>query len=238
MLRFVSRAWVPVAGAALAAMAGTAQAVVFDLADDFSLVSNPNGAWSYNQGNSPLTALVADWGGVIGETFWTTTGTAVVPPAWTKAVTAQVGAHDWAIGDAIVHTSNGSSVAPANVRWTAPADGEIDITGTVWDAQFNAGRDASWVLFVDGASKAARGSIFGLLRGDASATFAANISLGESLTDIDVQAGDIVELAFFTSTSLGHFAGVELTIDFTEIPAPGVAAAFGAMGIAGLRRRR
>lgn len=238
MLRMVSRAWAPVAGVSLAAMAGAAHAEVFDLADDFSLVSNPNGPWSYNQGNAPLTVLVADWGGVIGETFWTTTSTAVVPPAWTKAVTAQVGAHDWAIGDAIVHTSNGSSVPPANVRWSAPADGEIDITGAVWDAQFNAGRDASWVLLVDGVTKAARGSIFGLFRGDASASLAANVSLGESLTDIDVQAGDVVELAFITTTAIGHFAGVDLTIDFTEIPAPGVVAAFGAMGIAGLRRRR
>jgi hypothetical protein len=239
MVRTPIRSLAPAFGAALVTVAGAASgAAVYDLADDFSLVSNPNGVWSYNQANSPLTHLVANWGGIGGESFWTTTDTAIFPPAWTKTVAAKPGTHDWAVGDVVVHSSNSSNANAGNVTWTAPAAGLLNIFGSAWEADIAAGRDANWTISLNGVALASHTGIDGVLRGDADAQFSNNILPAKSLTGHVVAAGDVVRFQVDTTTTFGHFVGIDLQIELLDIPAPGALAAFGVVGAIGPRRRR
>lgn len=237
MIRF--SACVIAFGAALLSpvgIGGTSAGTTFDLKNDFSLTMNPNGPWSYNLGGSALTALVGDWGGVPTLTAWTTTATAIVPPAWGIASAAVVGAHDWLPGDVVGHSTNGAGSTPANVLWTAPTDGFISITGRVWDAAFAPGRNANWRLALNGTILASGAGIAGTFRGDAAAQFANNIAMGQSLTNLPVIAGDIVRFDLLTTSAVGHFAGVDLSIAH-EIPAPAAALLLGLLPIAAARCR-
>lgn len=225
--------------AVLAALCLTtaASAEIFDLKADFSLTNNPNGPWSYNLGDAPLTALVANWGGVPTLTAWTTTPASVVPPAWGIASSDVIGAHDWVAGDVVGHSTNGIGSAPATVAWTAAADGFISISGRTWDAAFAAGRNAEWTLELNGVTLASRAGIAGLFRSDAAALFANNIVTGQSLDNLQVNAGDVVRFRLHTTTALGHFAGVDLTITH-QVPAPATVLIASMPLLAAARRRR
>jgi len=47
---------------AVCALSTQAAAVTHDLKADWSDSQNPNGCWSYNYGNNPLTPSVHPWG--------------------------------------------------------------------------------------------------------------------------------------------------------------------------------
>jgi hypothetical protein len=189
---------------------------VYSVGADWSLAANPNGPWSYNQGTSPLPFVQVDWGGVTGETFWTTTSSGIVPPAWAKAVTTIV-AGRWEPGDVVGHSTNGFGVT-ANITWTSPAAGWITLSGKAWDAGHAVGRDDAWRLYVAGDLVAQRSSVVGIARADDAALFSTNLQPGKGLTSLPVAAGDTVVFEIQATTSLGHFVGVDLTIDL--VPAP------------------
>ncbi len=211
--------------------------VIYDVGTDWSNTSNPHGVWSYNQGTTPLTYRQANWGGVTGESFWTTTPTGTVPPAWTRAVINFGSFPGWQIGDVIGHSTNMGGGANANITWTSPAAGYIDISGAAWNAYHAAGRDDLWRLWVDGAVVAQRGSIISVARGSTDALFTNNLVPGGSLDHVLVAAGDTVVFQIQTLSSNGHFVGMDLTIGFDEIPEPGSLMLFG-IGIALVAIRR
>jgi hypothetical protein len=199
--------------AALLAPASLAHAgTLYNVGVDWSLEANPSGPWSYNQGTTALPFVQVDWGGVTGETFWTTTSSGVVPPAWAKAVTTR-GADHWEPGDVIGHSTTPPGTT-ANITWTSPAAGTITISGRAWDAEHIPGRDDAWRLRVAGDLVAERASIVGVARSDTGALFSGNLVAGKTLAGLPVAKGDTVVFEIQATTATGHFVGVDLTIDY------------------------
>jgi len=205
--------------------------LVFDLADDFSLASNPNGTWAYRAGTTVLTGQTSP----PSEIRWAVSSTNPPPPFWNRTTISPVGANDWQVGDVLGHstnTPNEAALGLANVIWTAPEDGIIGITGRAWDAAHNAERNTDWSLTVDGVLVAELTTgVFGITRNDAAAQFSNNLLIGQTLEDIIIEAGDTIVFTLDAkgTTEAGHFVGTELTI--TYIPEP---ASLALLGLGGL----
>lgn len=212
-----------------------AQATTYNLAADWSTSSNPNGAWSYNQGASPLPLFQNNWLAT-GLNAWTT-GSGL-PPSWSRSTISYGTA---VAGDAVVHASNGTD-AFANATWTSPVAGVIDISGQAWDVQHATGRDDDWSLLLNATVLATRASIVGVAKNSNDADFANNIALGQTLNGLAVQPGDVVTFQVRRiASSFGHFTGVELNIELVPEPSaidlltPG---ALAVLATAIVRRRR
>jgi hypothetical protein len=157
-------------------------------------------------------------------------------------------AGNWQIGDVIMHSSNAGDPNLVAVTWTSPNAGTISIDGRAWGASIEYGREVKWTLTVNSTVIARRdGSLglYGILRTDDAALFADNLVLGQSLSGINVQMGDIVKFTVFSDTTTGHFAGVEQEITFTPIPEPSTYLAgalmlmpFAAAGVRAFRRTK
>ena len=227
----------------LLGLAESAHAATFNVAADFSFSNNPNGVWSYNAGSTPLPAAFPDWGGITGETFWAPSANQV--PLWTRAQTTPSFASDWLPGDAIVHaTTPSSGIGLANVTWTSPMHGTIDISGRIWDAFHYPDRDDRWALMLNGTVIAERATIRGIRRGDAEAELAFNLVTGQSLTGVPVNVGDVLTFETEALTLAGHFLGVDLTVDATPgtVPEPAsvllLASGLGGLLLARARRNK
>ncbi|MBI4893834.1 MAG: PEP-CTERM sorting domain-containing protein [Acidobacteria bacterium] len=219
-------------------------AILYDLETDWSFASNPNGAWTYRAGVTPLGWVQADWGGTTGSTFWATTQNGTVPPAW-----GQVGPANAILaaqlGDIVGHSSTNVDT-PGNVLWTSPGAGLIDISGQAWNAYHAQGRDDSWFLYVNNVLVASRSSVLGVAEYSAAANFLNNLAPAQSLNGWAVNAGDTVRFDILRTTELGHFVGVDLSISYqaaqVQIPEPatcfGTLSGLGLLGVAAWRRRR
>jgi hypothetical protein len=242
---FMSNRFIPgmVAIVSLLAVAQLSRAdTLYSLSTDWSNTSNPNGVWSYNQGSSPLASHQTNWAGTGGD-GWTTSTSGINPPAWLQQNGSPV-LPNLAIGDVFVHSSNGSD-ANANVTWTSPASGTIDISGQAWDVEHQTGRDDAWTLSLNNIPIAFRGSIVGVAKNSAAANFANN-PIPHSLNNLLVSTGDVVRFEIHETTGqAGHFSGVDLNIDLAPsaaAPLPGAATAGMALmsvlgGTKWLRRR-
>lgn len=164
----------------------------------------------------PLPYYQNSWAGVPAD-GWTTTPTGIAPPAWLLLNGDFAGG---SAGDVVVHSTNGYDPL-ASVRWTAPTDGVIDITGQSWDVQHSEGRDDMWMLYVNNVLVATRESILGVVKDSADALFANNLAPSQSLTGLAINGGDDVRFIVQETTgNPGHFSGVQLTIAFTPVPTP------------------
>jgi len=210
--------------------------IIYDLSDDWSYSSNPNGTWSYNEGTNPLTNTEYEWGGVTGETFWRPIS-GHNPPAMCKAVTTTN--DNWQAGDVMIHSATPTAEwGLANVTWTASSDGTINIDGFAWDAGHSSDRDDLWRLSVNDTIYAQKSSIYGLNKIDAEALFGANLVTGMSLDEIEVVTGDVVKFELEALTTYGSFVGVDMQIDFTTIPEPATVSLLVFGGLALLRKRK
>ena len=210
---------------------GTAQAAqsIYSLNADWSDTSNPNGPWSYNLNNGPITQHQTFWWGQAGWGYlWLGDG-AILKGSSPGGMTDPWGnlvppAHDWQPTDVVLHALSipyGGDTSFLNVTWTSPADGTIDISGRAWDAQIFSDRDVRWSLSVGGETFAERSSVQGLYRTDSGAQFASNLVGLHSLTGIPVTQGEVVEFEVATQTYYGHFVGLDENITFTLVPEPG-----------------
>jgi hypothetical protein len=126
--------------------------VVHDLVADWSESSNPNGAWSYLQGTTPLGHL-ASWGTFPAtQPAWATaaSGPGHVP-AFYKAVTAE---HDYLVGDVVIHSRDdggGGGQGDARLRFTAPSSGVYRVDLDAWIVR-DIGRTVPWTLAVEGSA--------------------------------------------------------------------------------------
>ena len=76
--------------------------IVYDLESDWSDVNNPNGVWSYNNGNGPITNQVSDWLPNYFSTdqpAWARSDRDIV--SWFKSTNNK---EDFQVGDVITHT--------------------------------------------------------------------------------------------------------------------------------------
>ncbi len=210
--------------------------IVYNLKSQFSTSQNPNGLWSYNLGSSPITrfqtadclagwSCAGDWNGSIVQM--------ISPPGGGYQ-------HDWIVGDITVHPLSwyyGGQSEFVNITWTSPFAGTISISGIAWDAAFYAGRDTSWELTAAGTLLASRSSVYGLYRTDLEASFVNNLLSGKSLTDIPVQAGDVVMFQVEATTSDGHWVGIDMDITLVPEPTTIVLLTFGGLALLGRKHR-
>lgn len=203
-----------------------AAASIWDLSADWSDAANPNGPWAYRQGSTPLPALI---GGGWGP--GTQTGSSL--PFWAR--TTADNAAGFLAGDIIVHSvdsQNGNpNLGEANVAWTSPISGVIDVSGEVFYSQFPLVRSNDFLLMLNSTLLAA---------GTVSATNGRGRSnpLAFAVTSLAVSQGDVLQLIFQRSPgqSDGSIAGVRLTI--TPEPALVSLLAAGLVGVLGSRSRR
>ena len=219
--------------------------ITYDLKTDWSDVSNPTGVWSYKEGTN-LLPHVAAWDPTeVGGTqpAWAISGSlssGELDPAWFKSTIRPLFSHDWLIGDVVTHTTdeNGTGNGPANVTWTSPLNGTVDISGVVWMGR-DVFRSNHWTLSLNGVPLTGGDISSGDTFNRASPfNFAAGSSGASVLNDVPVTIGDVITLQIVKTSTIGDFAGVNFTID--AVPEPSsfalCAIAAAALGI-GLRRK-
>lgn len=211
----------------LVAASGVASATTFSMSTGWSNTMNPNGPWSYNQGNTPQP-LVNPWDGA-GSAFAGCKQRAWAPsdnsgnflPALMKPNTCTAkamgidpnnGKRNVLAGDIVVHTVdhfNGNpSLGVANILFTLPAgqDGHYLISGFVWDAWLLYGttRPQDWVLLVNGVQQAS-GTLSGLIPRSQAQKFRVSVNL---------VAGDTVDLQLIEDPNAfaGFLVGARMTI--------------------------
>lgn len=185
-----------------------AAAQVYDLKTDWSDTVNPNGAWSYNVGNTVLPR-VADWAPATApgaQPAW-----AAAPagrghiPVWFRSVDRWTGIEP---GDIVGHTDdpfNGAGRGEANVTWTSPAAGIADISLAVWYAA-NPGRSGIWTLFLNSTVLAS-----GTLRDGGPYTRANPATF--TAAGVAVKPRDLLKLMWVRSSLAGPMMGVDWRID-------------------------
>jgi len=214
---------------------GTAGAATFDLAADWSDVSNPAGVWTYREGAN-LLPHVSAWQGLEGD--FTTS-----QPAWARFETGNMNLpcifassagvaieHDWLPGDVICHTTdpfNGVGSGPSNIAWTSPLDGVVSVTGGVWEGR-DIGRSNHWTLSVMGVAvtdgEVASGDIYSR---DDPFEFASGSGGPAALVDVAVSAGDEIVLLLEPTSSTGDYVGIRWTVTLTATGVRELAAADG-----------
>lgn len=211
---------------ALSSVANASQVskCVYDLNANWSDDKNPNGVWSYNLGDSQISTHQTFWWGQAGWGYMWIGDGCIIKGNYFQGATDPWGnvagpAHDWKPGDVMMHALSipyGGESTFLNVKWTSPADGLIDISGRVWDGTIAPDRDVAWQLIVGGKVIAQRSSVIGIFREEKRAQFSSNVVKKNSLKNIWVKAGDVVELRTITKTYYGHFVGVQETITLTS----------------------
>ena len=229
--RIVRALWTACLGG-LCGAAATASADVFQysLVNDWSDTQNPNGVWSYNYNDAPISVYQTMWWGEAGWGLYSIGDGCIIrgsAPTGTSPYGDVAGPpHDWVPGDVMMHALSvpyGGLGTFLNVQWTSPSDGTINISGLAWDGEIIDGRDVGWSLLVGGQVIAQRSSVFGLYRTDVGADFGANLVGSASLSDIPVTKGEVVEFLVATDTYYGQFVGVRENIALTTVPEPGSA---------------
>lgn len=235
-------------GLTLLGVCGMAHATVYDLKTDWSDASNPNGTWSYREGNNALPH-VNSWQSSLG-------GWSSAQPGWARSENnsdripfvfksngTETFAHDFIAGDIVMHTwdgANGIGNGQGNIAWTSPITGTVSITGAVWMGR-DIGRAVDWsvlknaVQLTDGhlfsGDSFSRATPYDLLAGSGGAG---------SLSNISVSTGDVLILKLTTASGSGDFVGMNYTINATAVPEPTALAVLclGSVGVWMLRRRR
>jgi hypothetical protein len=196
-------------------------ALTHDLAADWSIAANPNGAWTYGLMDAshafyPFTSTTdaALLGDFVGE-----------QPAWDGGYPMVLGKstdtciHDFPLNRVGGHTSNDDATSMA-VRWTAPTAGTYDISGGTWMFR-EIGREALVSLYVNGTALFDDVLIPARSAGyNSGATFtlgAAMLADGRSpsaLSEIPLVAGDTVTLAVrkTVDSDFGDYVGIDLSL--------------------------
>lgn len=194
-------------------------ATIYDLKADWSDINNPNGPWAYRQGTTLLPYQPILGPICCGFPFggWAPSAN---PHAFLPMIARDVpGAPgDLLPGDVWIHSVDGGNGNPAlgeaNVTWTAPSDGVIDIALGLWHAQTSYNRSNDFYLTLRTAL---------LNSGTISATngWTRNNPYTFNTTGLSVHTGDVIQ--FTLQRTPGQFSGtatgVNLTITLTPEPA-------------------
>ncbi len=201
-----------------------ARAQTYDLAADWSITANPNGAWTYGRMDAslnffPFTSTVdaAYLGDFTGP-----------QPSWNGGYPMVLGKstetciHDFPLDRVGGHTYNDSNYMA--VRWTAPTGGRFDISGGAWMFR-EIGRADLISLYINGvalfddvlipARSAGNNSGATFRLGDA---MIADGRSASALLQVPLAAGDTVTLAVrkTAASPYGDYVGVDLTITVTN----------------------
>jgi len=215
-----------VAAIGLAALAGMADAatLTYNLTNDWQNNSNPNGAWTYAQGSSPLPyqpnlGSSGCFGGQQGITGGYASGTQFggdCIPAFIKATGNSSYANSFLAGDVLIHSqdsSDGAGQGQATLIWTAPVAGTISFSGAIWYAQFGVQRSNDFSIIL-GSTTLETGTV------------AYNSSVGSTRSNmldfsspgqLNVTAGETLDFVLRESAgqSFGSYDGLQLGITET-----------------------
>lgn len=219
----------------LSASCSSAFAVVYDLKNDWSTTTNPNGAWTYMVGGSVATSSIAGnapYG--IAPVIWGGLPSHQAHQGWSQSNGTEVYPHDWQTGDIFAHTFGGNQ-GLVSIVWTSTSTGMVDLLGSTWLGR-DIGRQVTWDVLFNGSSSLAAGL---LSSGDA---FDSSSPLSFSATGLSVNVGDTI-IFNAQSADTGDFFGLNMNIDLTPtsgVPDTGsTLALLGAalFGLAGIRRK-
>jgi len=232
MLRLFKRLWVllPVVMIALLPQAAAAYGT-FNLADEWSDGTNPNGLWSYNDGSVPMTYHVdTEW----GQPAWSSNAHGV--PLWFKCNSNNPLNFDIKTGDVGMHAGY---YAPTDVTWTVDSTGFATISGGVWMIR-DIYRGNGWALYRN-ADLLTQGQISS---GDDYSRsnpflFTAGSRGPGAVTLFAVTAGDTIKLSFSPGPGTPDYAGMNLQIVTSPVPVPPSAVLLGTglLGLWAWRRR-
>lgn len=204
-------------------LSAAAQAVTYDLAADFSNAANPNGAWSFTQGASPLAHFMPSTPNAlnasVADGYWGTgsdlnSNTPEVARTTADGTASTQTTEDWRVGDVIVHSTNPGSGAPLFLNWTAPADGVIDYSVLAWYAHSIVTRNNDVFVTLNGGP---------LANGTVGPGIGRSNPLSFAGTGLDVDAGDVLAVSFVAAAGqeFGSLAGIDHSIGFTAaVPEP------------------
>lgn len=211
----------------LTAIPGLAQ-TVSDLRLDWSDTNNPNGLWTYREGNNALPA-VASWQSSLGGWSSPQPGWARSEngnnrlPFWFRSNGTETFTHDFLQGDIVVHSTdgtNGVGNGNANVIWTSTINGVIDISGNTWLGR-DIGRGNTWSIWKNTTQLTGGVITDGDPFNRASPFVFSNGSGGAGvLLNIPVVPGDTIMFQLVPTTGSGEFAGVNMTITANAVPEP------------------
>ncbi len=201
-----------------------APAAVYDLRLDWTDAVNPNGTWTYREGANALPQTPA-WGtqGFLGtQPAWARSAPGAgntFLPGWFRSGALTDLSYDWLSGDIVVHTTdgtNGVGNGNANVIWTSPFTGTVDISGSVWRGR-SIGRGNDWFVYRNG-TLLSQGT---LADGDGHGrTNPFQLGTGSggaaALRDVDVAVGDTLRLEFAKTSNFGDFVGANFTVSVAE----------------------
>jgi hypothetical protein len=210
---------------AISTIAAHGQVTVWDLQTDWSDATNPNGVWSYNEGTNALPHL-SWWQRNLGG--WTNAQPGWARsedsnnrlPFWFQSTGSEDFVHDWQARDVVVHTTddaNGVGNGPANLTWTSPMSGIVDISGGVWMGR-DIGRAIAWTLYkndtpltsgaISSSDPYSRTNPF---------TYALGSGGAGPITGLAVVPGDVIKLELVRTGPYGDFAGVNLSLTSSRI---------------------
>ena len=213
-----------VMAACLLAAPAKAAIVVYDLGLDYSDTLNPNGVWSFAQGNTLLTHFTpvpTSLAPAVANGYWgtnasnlnssvmlSTAGGSAAPPLTN---------FDFIAGEVLVGTTDASTGGPVDIRWTAPSNGTFTYSGWVWYADPTAGPFGnSFNISLN------NGPSIEFLTASLGQHFFNSVPMLNGLTPFAVTAGDVVTLtvAPLVPAPTPLIGGVSWTIDFTPVPEP------------------
>ena len=221
---------------AAALLTPAATSAQWNAASDFSILQNPNGAWSYGYrttlASTSLTPYPLSGVGQVSQAYWSTT-TFAAPGVFKNVSNASAvyyGTVQMAAGQLASHP--GPSGEFSILRFTAPSAGNYSLATTFSGVDFGGvGTSSDVQVLVDGVSY-----FGGLINGyGATQTFASVLALN---------VGSVVDFAVGFGSNGNWFddsTGIDARIDaVTATPEPASIALFatGLLGIAAVTRRR
>ena len=237
---------------AIVAVSSTNAATVWDLADDWDVSTSsaigmgPDGVWSYvadNAGTEIVMDASIELAGAGGDgaapnnTWHYTGGDGMWKNPWV-AMTEQVPANrDLLVGE--INTQPYAS-GPMNtiIRWTAPRDALVDISGFIWGAQLD---QPSRAATVEVAHTNSAGTLLSTLVASQSYGMdGRDYGISLDASSISVSAGDRIDLVNGLGSVDSALSGLDFHIAEVAEPSTLILLGFGAIGLLvyGFRRRK
>ena len=235
-MRFVSSLF-----AVLVFCAPASASVTYNLTNDFSNASNPNGAWKFAQAAVVETHFVDSTGngldpalanGYWGHSATSYSGSIMKTTANGSADSASgYSNNDFLAGDVISHSTNPGDGGTQTVDWIAPFSGTITYSGSVWYAHSPVTRSNDFVVNLNGGSALASGTVTPANTRSNAITFA-------SSGTVVVGAGDVLALQISPTAGqqFGSLSGLAFNIVLT--PEPATLSLIACAPLALIRRRR